>query len=105
MWWFLHKAYQSRYVNLAKTQRWPLEDWKRLANVPAGRQRALVLLRTWDSEMGQKTAKEWLDALSLLMTHEEAPPPLSRRLMPRDYPAPNKHTRAGDIILWSSTLA
>lgn len=104
-WWFLLDAYASPYVNFRKTFGWPLADWERLAHPPVGRQRALLLIRTWDNDAGLAKAEDWLEGLKPMMARAGAPPPLTRALKPRAYPAPKLHTRMGDAILCSSTLA
>jgi hypothetical protein len=102
MWWFLYEAYEARYLNFEKTRGWPLADWERLAHVPEGGHRALLLVRTWDSPIGKKKADDWLDDLMPMMGRAEAPSPVARPLASRTYPAPHKHTREGDLVLWSS---
>lgn len=104
MWWFLFEAYASRYVNYGKTRGWPLADWERLAHPPKGRHRALLLIRTWDSDAGTQKAVEWLDGLKTMMTRAGAPSPIARPLRSRAYRSPQPHTRAGDVVLWSSTI-
>jgi hypothetical protein len=104
MWWFLFEAYASSYVNYEKTRGWPLADWERLAHPPKGHHRALLLTRTWDNEAGLKKADEWLDGLTKMMIAAGASSPVSRSLKSRTYAGPHRHTRYGDVILWSSTI-
>jgi hypothetical protein len=103
MWWFLHQAYNSPYVMLGKTHDWPLIDWERLEYPPKGRQRALLLVRTWDDAAAKKKADEWRDGLIRLMAERGAPAsPLVLALKERTYPGPKEHTRSGDVLLWCS---
>lgn len=105
-WWFLHHAYETPYVNFGKTKGWPLVDWERLASIPSGTQRAVLLLRAWDDDKGKDKANEWLDSLVPLMKQSGAPElPEFRSLKAFTYPGSRSHTRNGDAILWSSTMS
>lgn len=104
-WWFLHTAFETSYVNFSKTKGWPLIDWERLASVPRGRQRAVLLLRSWDDEAGKTKADQWLNGLIPMMRQAGAPElPAFRTLKAYTYPGSRPHTRHGDAVLWSSTM-
>lgn len=100
-WWFLHHAYKSPYVNQAKTTSWPASDWLRLA---AEEHRAVLLLRTWDGEGGKAEGDRRLEVLDGEMRRLGAPAPVTHGLNLHSYKMPAGHWRAGDAIIWSSTL-
>jgi hypothetical protein len=105
MWWFLMNAYRRPYAVQSKTRSWPWTDWMRL---PQDRKnhRAVLLVRTWDDGQGAKAkAGDWLVQLAEMMADQRGATKYAKHpLKSFTYQGDQKHTRHGDLILWSSTL-